>query len=130
MRFKYLILASICAVTFALPAWAHHSHVNYAVSEFTIVEGTVTEIHLINPHSWVYMEAKNAKGEPELWSLEATGPRGIEARGIKRDDVKIGDKIKVRCHRLRDNANGCLLGFLTPMHGDTARGHGVEKEWD
>lgn len=130
MRFRYLILASVCAMTSAWPAWAHHSHVNYAVSEFTIVEGTVTEIHLLNPHSWVYMEVRNAKGEPELWSLEATGPRGIEARGVKREDVKVGDKIKVRCHRLRDNANGCLLGFLTPMHGDAARGHGVEKEWD
>lgn len=130
MRFRYLMLASVCAIGFALPAWAHHSHVNYAVSEFTIVEGTVTEIHLLNPHSWVYMEVKNAKGEPELWSLEATGPRGIEARGVKREDVKVGDRVKVRCHRLRDNANGCLLGFLTPMHGDAARGHGVEKEWD
>src|SRR5687767_11767320 len=123
MRLRYLILAFVCAVMVTLPAWAHHSHVNYAVSEFTIVEGTVTEIHLLNPHSWVYMEVRNAKGEPELWSLEATGPRGIEARGVKREDVKVGDKIKVRCHRLRDNANGCLLGFLTPMHGDAARGH-------
>ena len=25
---------------------------------------------------------------------------------------------------------GCLLGFVTPMHGDKARGHGVEIEWD
>ena len=23
-----------------------------------------------------------------------------------------------------------LLGFVTPTHGDMARGHGVEKEWD
>ena len=130
MRLKYLILAAVCAMTFAMPAWAHHSHVNYAVSEFTYIEGVVKEIHLINPHSWVYMEVKNAKGEPELWSLEATGPRGIEAKGVKREDVKVGDLVKVRCHRLRDNANGCLLGFLTPMHGDKARGHGVEKEWD
>jgi len=22
------------------------------------------------------------------------------------------------------------LGFVTPIHGDMARGHGVEKEWD
>jgi len=130
MRFRYLILAAVSAVTFAMPAWAHHSHVNYAVSEFTYIEGVVKEIHLINPHSWVYMEVKNAKGEPELWSLEATGPRGIEAKGVKKGDIRVGDLVKVRCHRLRDNANGCLLGFLTPMHGDAARGHGVEKEWD
>ena len=25
---------------------------------------------------------------------------------------------------------GCLLGFVTPTHGDVARGHGVEREWD
>jgi hypothetical protein len=130
MRITFLLLAVIGAVTLAVPAAAHHSHVNYAVSEFTLIEGTVKEIHLINPHSWVYIEVKNANGEPELWSLEATGPRGIEAKGVKREDVKVGDKVKVRCHRLRDNANGCLLGFLTPMHGDAARGHGIEKEWD
>lgn len=127
---RNLILASVVAVSFAVPASAHHSHVNYAVSEFTFIEGVVKEIHLINPHSWVYMEVMNAKGEPELWSLEATGPRGIEQKGVKREDVKVGDRVKVRCHRLRDNANGCLLGFLTPMHGDAARGHGIEKEWD
>lgn len=127
---RNLILASIVAMSFAVPASAHHSHVNYAVSEFTFIEGVVKEIHLINPHSWVYMEVKNAKGEAELWSLEATGPRGIEQKGVKREDVKVGDRVKVRCHRLRDNANGCLLGFLTPMHGDPARGHGIEKEWD
>ena len=64
------------------------------------------------------------------WSLEATGARSIFANGVKREDVKMGDTIKVRCHVLRDGARACLLGFVTPMHGDAARGHGVEHEWD
>lgn len=130
MQVRFLILAAMCAVTFALPVRAHHSHVNYAVSEFTILEGTVQEILYLNPHSWVYLEVKDASGETAVWSLEATGPRGLEGNGIKREDVTVGDAVKVRCHRLRDNANGCLLGFMTPMHGDETRGHGVEKEWD
>ena len=130
MRFRSVVLAALCAVTLALPAWAHHSHNNYSTSDFTQIEGTVKEIHFLNPHSWVYMEVNNAKGEPELWALEATGPRGLENNGITKDTLRIGEKAKVRCHRLRDNTNGCLLGFLTPLHGDTARGHGVEKEWD
>jgi len=33
-------------------------------------------------------------------------------------------------HLLRDGGHGCLLGFVTPMHGDKARGDGVEIEWD
>ena len=40
-----------------------------------------------------------------------------------------GDRIKIRCHLLRDGSPGCLLGFITPDHGDMARGHGVEREW-
>jgi hypothetical protein len=130
MRPQSFVLAAICAVTLAVPVFAHHSHNNYATSEFTQIEGTVKEIHLLNPHSWVYLEVKNAQGEAELWALEATNPRGLENRGITKDTLRVGERAKVRCHRNRDNTNGCLLGFLTPMHGDAARGHGVEKEWD
>jgi hypothetical protein len=95
-----------------------------------MLEGTVTEVHLINPHSWVYIEVKDAKGQMTLWALEATGPNGLLNNGIKREDVKPGDTVRVRCHALRDGGPGCLLGFLTPTHGDVARGHGIEKEWD
>jgi len=130
MHLKLAILAALGAALVIAPASAHHSHNNYATVDFTLLEGTVKEVHLINPHSWIYMEVKGTKGEAELWALEATGPRGLEGNGIKREDVKVGDTIKVRCHRSRDNSNGCLLGFVTPTHGDMARGHGVEKEWD
>ena len=130
MRVRLLIVAVMCAVPFSLPVRAHHSHVNYAVSDFTFLEGTVTEILYLNPHSWVYLEVTDENGETAVWALESTNPRGLEGNGIKRDFVRVGDLVKVRCHRLRDNANGCLLGFLTPMHGDVARGHGIEKEWD
>jgi hypothetical protein len=73
----------------------------------------------------VYLDVKG-----EMWALEATNPQGIFLRGVKKEDVQVGDKIKVRCHLLRDGGKGCLLGFVTPMHGDKARGHGVEIEWD
>ena len=86
------------------------------------MEGTVTEIHYLLPHSWVYIEVKDAKGgEPTIWALEATGPQGIFRNGVGQEDVKVGDKIKARCHLLRDGSPGCLLGFVTPMHGDKAR---------
>ena len=130
MRFRIPAAAGLVAAALAVPAAAHHSHNNYAIAEFTNLEGVVKEVHLINPHSWVYIEVKDEKGTPQLWALEATGPGGLQRNGIKKEDVQIGDNIKVRCHRLRDGSPGCLLGFLTPNHGDATRGHGVEKEWD
>ena len=117
-----LRLAVICAVAFTLPVWAHHSHGNYE-DTFTDIEGVVTEIHLIVPHSWVYLEVKDADGQPRLWALEATGRSGLERVGVTRDYVKPGDTIKVRCHPLRDGSNGCLLGFLKAQDGTV-------KDWD
>ena len=124
------VAAIIAALSVALVS-AHHSHGNYDLTKWTLMEGTVKEVHLLVPHSWVYLDVKDPKGgEPTTWALEATGPAGLLKVGIKREDVKPGDLIKVRCHLLRDGSNGCLLGFVTPMHGDIARGHGVEKDWD
>src|ERR1044071_3025456 len=50
-----LALAAVVSVLFTLPAWAHHSHGNY-VDSFTDISGTVKEVHLLLPHSWLYLE--------------------------------------------------------------------------
>ena len=122
MRTRFA-LAIICAVAFAIPAAAHHSHGNY-VDTFTDLSGVVKEVHLVVPHSWVYMEVKNPKtGEPEIWALEATGRNGLERLGVTREYIKPGDNIKVRCHVLRDGSRGCLLGFLKARDGSV-------KDWD
>jgi len=130
MLLRFSGLAAICAVFSVLPAWAHHSHGNYDLTKWTTMEGTVKELHLLVPHSWIYIDVKDDKGQLTTWALEATGPGGLQRVGLKREDVKFGDAVKVRCHLLRDGSSGCLLGFLMPMHGDKARGHGVEKDWD
>ena len=131
MRITFSSLATTCALLSVMPAWAHHSHGNYEdLSKWTAMEGTVKEVHWLVPHSWIYLEVKDAKGQPTTWALEAAGRVAIQSVGVKREDVTPGDTIKVRCHLLRDGSPGCLLGFVTPTHGDQARGHGVEKDWD
>jgi hypothetical protein len=116
-------LAILCALAFTLPAAAHHSHGNY-VDTFTDLTGVVKEVHLVVPHSWVYMEVKNPKtNEAEIWALEATGRNGLERLGVNREYIKPGDTIKVRCHVLRDGSRGCLLGFLKARDGSV-------KDWD
>src|SRR6185295_4503839 len=105
MPVRFLGLAGICAVFSVMPAWAHHSHGNYDITKWTTMEGTVKELHLLVPHSWIYLEVKNEKGETTTWALEATGPAGLQRVGIKRVDVRPGDTVKVRCHLLRDGEN-------------------------
>lgn len=121
MRFKSTRVA-ICGVVLAWSAWAHHSHGAY-VDTFMDIQGVVREVHLVVPHSWIYLEVKDDKGEPQVWALEATGRTGLQKVGITADYVKPGDTVKARCHRLRDGSNGCLLGFLKAKDGTV-------KDWD
>ena len=124
MRFKSGFgLAIICAFVLAMPAWSHHSHGNYVTDSFVDLQGVVKEVHLVVPHSWVYLEVKDAKGEPQMWALEATGRTGLQRAGVTPEYVKPGDTVKVRCHHLRDGSNGCLLGFLKAKDGTV-------KDWD
>jgi hypothetical protein len=127
---KLCAVAAISMLGLAAPVLAHHSHASYDISKWILLEGTVKQVVLIAPHSLVYLDVKDEHGATATWALEATAPAGIQRKGVNREDVRAGDVIKARCHQLRDGANGCLLGFITPMHGDTERGHGVEREWD
>ena len=115
-----IVAAAACM---AVPAAAHHSHGNYEMTEYTHLTGTVTQLHWINPHTWIYLEVTGEDGEAAVWALESAGATGLVRSGVEPDEVKVGDTVSVRCHQLRDGSNGCLLGFLTNSAG-------VEKEWD
>lgn len=125
-----LALTALWLVVPSVPSLAHHSHANYDISKWVAIEGVVKQVVFIAPHSIVYLDVKGDGDGTAIWALEATAPAGIFGNGVAREDVRAGDAIKARCHQLRDGANGCLLGFITPLHGDATRGHGVEREWD
>jgi hypothetical protein len=121
MRFQ-LSLAVVCAASFTLPAWGHHSHGNYS-DTFTDIEGVVTELHLLVPHSWLYLEVEGPDGQPQIWALEATSRNGLADIGVTRGYIQPGDPVKARCHPVRDGSPGCLLGFLKVSDGSV-------KDWD
>jgi len=123
MNFRFLKLVIIAANVASVPAWAHHSQGNYQMTEYTHLSGTVTQVHFINPHAWLYVEVKDTAGQPAVWVLEAKGAGQLARLGITEEHIKVGDSISARCHRLRDGSNGCLLGFLTSEDG-------IEREWD
>ena len=115
-------LTVLYALSIAAAAAAHHSHGNYE-DAFIDLQGTVKEVHLLNPHSWVYLDVRNANGQVQTWALEATNRIGLERIGVTADSVKPGETLKVRCHPLRDGSRGCLLGFVKTKDGSV-------KDWD
>lgn len=118
MNFKTFALAAVAAAAIALPAWAHHSHANYEAIKWTDLKGKVTEVQWLNPHVWLYVDVMNPKtNQMEQWTLEGGSPAALTRGGWKKDTVKIGDDINVKCHTAKDGSNNCLLGFLTTPGG-------------
>lgn len=115
-RARVALMRAACLVALAAPAAAHHSHGNYS-DAFIDLTGVVREVHLINPHSWIYLDVKDPAGQAQKWALEATSVVGLQRVGVTRDSVKAGESIKVRCHPLRDGSRGCLLGFVKTADG-------------
>lgn len=120
---RYVVILATAGLVMGAPARSHHSHANYAMAEFVHISGTVTNLHWMSPHIWVYLEVSGDDGEREIWSVEAANPWQLERNGVTRDTVRVGDTVSARCHRLRDGSNGCLLGYMTGRDG-------IERLWD
>lgn len=130
LRLFSLILAALCAVAAAQPVPAHHSQGMYDLSTWTTLQGTIRQVRWSNPHAWVFLDVEDEQGRVQTWALEGGRPNAIERLGVRSDHLLPGDRISARCHRLKDGSASCVLGFVTPMHGDRARGHGVERAWN
>ena len=120
---RCVVILAATGLVMGAPARSHHSHANYAMTEYLHISGTVTSLHWISPHIWVYLEVNGDDGEPEIWVMEAANPRQVERNGVTRDTVRVGDTVSARCHRIRDGSNGCLLGYMTGPDG-------IERLWD
>jgi len=111
------------------PVFAHHSFLSiYDQDSVMTVEGVVTEVWFENPHSRVYIEATNDKGEKVLWESE-TYPRNILVRrGWKHNDLKAGDKVVLKGRRAKNGTNRMqMLTLVRPSDGWEGVGFGEDS---
>ena len=86
------------------PVRAHHAF----AAEFDekkpvkFLDATVTKVELINPHSWIHVDVKQADGTVENWAIEAGSPNILLRRGITKSTLKQGDKIVIDGYQSKD----------------------------
>jgi hypothetical protein len=101
------VLALGCALAILLAPSslsAHHGSSNYDMSKSVSVKGTVKQFSFINPHSAIYLDAKDDKGNPEEWLIEADSPNNLARAGWNRDSIKPGEVITIVGNRLKDGS--------------------------
>ena len=84
------------------PIYAHHSVAMFDMEQVTTVKGTVTDFEWTNPHSYVYLDVKDDKGNVEKWTFETAGPLLLSRTGWNRGILKPGDKITISGNPSRD----------------------------
>lgn len=117
MRIKVIALAAFAVV--AAPAAAHHSGAMFDRSKETRLDGTIKEFGWNNPHSWIYINAPDDKGEIKEWAIEMGSPSSLARGGWTRTTLKPGDKAVVTIHPLRSGAPGGTFVSVTLADGRT-----------
>jgi hypothetical protein len=101
--------------------WAHHSFsAAYDMQNAITIKGTIVEVRLRNPHSWFYLDVKDAGGKTTRWAFEAGTPSGMLRNGYKKDVIKAGAEVTIKGFHARDmSQNVGMLRELTTADGKT-----------
>lgn len=95
---------------------AHHAaSVAYHVDKTISVEGVVTDVKWENPHTWVYVDAKDANGKVVKWSFEGAVPNQLYRRGVTPAVLKPGVMVTIKAHPARDASRNA--GEMTEVLG-------------
>jgi hypothetical protein len=103
---------------------AHHAFAaEFDVNRPITLKGTVAELELINPHSWIHLDVTKPDGTVERWMIEGGPPNALFRRGFTRAALPVGSEIIVEGFQAKDGslrANGRDIVFTdgrTPFTG-------------
>jgi hypothetical protein len=94
------ICVAVGVLVMSMAASAHHgTGASYDLSKLVTVKGVITKFAWSNPHSQLYFDVTDDKGNVEHWSAEMNAPGNFERAGYTRrgmlDLFKIGSDVTV-----------------------------------
>jgi hypothetical protein len=115
---KTMLAAAVATATLVggVPVAAHHSAAAaYDETKKVEAQGTVTRVLLKNPHSWVFLESTDAKGQKVVWQIEMAAAASI---GWTPTTLPIGTVVKVTGHPSRaPGSHGMTAARFTLLDG-------------
>lgn len=115
---RLVVLAATSCV--ASGAAAHHSDSLYFVDDRSAdggairIEGTISRVRWINPHSEFFVDVPSATGgEPTVWAIETDSVNQLRGLGWDENTLQVGDKVVVVVSKSKfDDTAGRLRDML------------------
>jgi hypothetical protein len=104
-----LLVLVIGALVTCSPILAHHGNAAYDEKNPLTLKGTVTRFAWANPHTQIYFDAKDSKGNVVHWDVETLSPGKLARAGWSENAVKPGDQVTLTFSPAKD---GTPKGFL------------------
>ena len=103
--FRKVSLAIIGAASLTVPLLAHHAFsAEFDAKAPVTLNGPVTKVEWINPHTWIHMTNQLPGGKTEEWMVEGGTPNTLLRSGLTRDSLKPGTNVIVRGYQSKDKA--------------------------
>ncbi|MES2604988.1 MAG: DUF6152 family protein [Pseudomonadota bacterium] len=112
-------LSAACALLLTASAsQAHHGLANFNLNIDLTIEGVIADIALINPHSWIYVDVKNADGSTSKWKCELRGGTVLRRSGWTQDMFAVGSDVTITGSPDRFEENTCYMGSILFANGN------------
>lgn len=113
MTAKFAALLICVFLLASVPVFAHHSFATeYDSAKSITLKGSVTKFDLRNPHSWLYIDVRDAKGKVESWGIELGTVHDLRSQGLSKNSIPTGAEVTIE-------------GFLAKNGSSTANANTV-----
>ena len=97
-------------------ASAHHNmSALFDFNDRVTLTGTMNKVEWVNPHIYLYVDAKGAGDAVETWSVEGPSPSFFRIHDINKSEFEgaIGKTVTFEASRARDGSKSGLLRIIT-----------------
>jgi hypothetical protein len=120
MTRRIVISLAFLLLPFGRTASAHHNMTAlFDFNDRVTLTGTLTKVDWRNPHTYLIVDVKNAKGAVESWSAEGPSPSWFRIRDIGKADFEasLSKSLTLELSRARDKSLSGLLRTITMPNG-------------
>jgi hypothetical protein len=114
MKTRKHVLAAAFALLSGLPLIAHHAvSAEFNDKKIVTLKGVISKVEWVNPHIFVYFDAKDETGKVTTWRLQSVPPMFFKGSGLTKEKLLDGSEATVTVYPAKDGTDG--FGFLVKL---------------